>query len=106
MRKVTENMDRHQVATLLEDFNIGIAEHIALPNPYVDEKHEPIREEQLSKANIVSLVNLPDTLDAIFLHPLSPLLLGVRVPVPKADMGKFNLSLSSLSLSAWLTEST
>ncbi|KAG6999585.1 hypothetical protein G7Y79_00034g070080 [Physcia stellaris] len=64
MRKVTGNMDRHQVATLLEDFNIGIAEHIALPNPYVEKKDRSQRKKQLSKANVVSLANLPDTLDA------------------------------------------
>ena len=106
MRKVTGNMDRHQVATLLENFNIGIAEHIALPNPYVAKEHQSIRADQLSKANVVSLANLPNTLDAVFLHPLPPLLHGVRLPVAQAEMGKFNLSLFSLSLSAWLIGST
>ena len=91
-------MNYQQVVALFEDFNIGIREHLAQPNPYVEDRIQ--RMGQVPNANRVFLADLPSALNPVFLHRLD------NDAVSQTEMTKFKLFLFSLSLFAWLIEST
>lgn len=89
MANVTPGMNRDQIVALFRYFNPHIEEYLRLSNLYRYGENIAV-----PAANRISLVDLPDALDRIFLHELT------EDPVPVRDMSISSLSLPSLSLSA------